>query len=157
MAPCGVSKAHLVDKAESLHQFGLEPTREYWLDFLSYFGPRAVLRLKDASYRLKGLDEIDVSFRPALGFQLTPAATATSSKPFVGPERKLYFDKESGLLVMELQSPRDVLYGAHQALQKITWAYKWAEKTNKEQERIRSAIREIKIEDKLDFELFQKP
>jgi RNA polymerase sigma factor (sigma-70 family) len=144
-------------KVEALHLFGLEPTREYWLDFLSYFGPRALLRLKDPAYQFKGLDEIDVNFRPVMGVQLTPVLTASSGKPFIGPERNLYFDKENGLLVKEQQGPREVLYGAHQAVQKITWAYKWAEKANKGQEPIRSTIREIKIVDKLDAELFQKP
>src|SRR5262249_34407800 len=76
-------------KSEALHYFGLEPTREYWLDFLRFFGPRAVLRLKESGYRLERLDEIDVHFRPAVGIQLT----AASGKAVGGPERKLYFDK----------------------------------------------------------------
>jgi hypothetical protein len=144
-------------KVEALHLFGLEPTREYWLDFVRFFGPRAVLRLKEPGYQLKRLDEIDVHFRPAVGIQLTASSSATSGKSFVGPERKLYFDKETGLLVKELHDHLELLYGAHKSLNGITLAQKWSERRGKDQEPIINSIEEFKIVDKYEPALFQKP
>jgi len=140
-------------KSEALHYFGLEPTREYWLDFLRFFGPRAVLRLKESGYRLERLDEIDVHFRPAVGIQLT----AASGKAVGGPERKLYFDKETGLVVKESKDHLELLYGAHKTTNGITLAQKWTEKKNQDQEPTASSVQEFKIVDKHDPALFQKP
>jgi RNA polymerase sigma factor (sigma-70 family) len=140
-------------KVEELHLFGLEPSREYWLDFLQFIGPRAVLRLKQPGYQLKRLDEIDVNFRPALGIQLT----AAPGKAFVGPERKLYFDKETGLLVKELQDHVELLYGAHKSINGITSAQKWSERRGKDQEPITNSIEEFKLVDTHDPALFKGP
>jgi hypothetical protein len=140
-------------KMEPLHLFGVEPSRAYWLDLLRFFGPLTVLRLKEPGYQLNRLDEIDVHFRPAIGIQLT----APSGKSFVGPERKLYFDKETGLLVKELKDHHELLYGAYKTLNGITWAQKWSERKGKEQEPITSSIQDFKIANKLDPALFQKP
>jgi RNA polymerase sigma factor (sigma-70 family) len=140
-------------KVETLHYFGLEPTREYWLDLLRFFGPRAVLRLKESGYQFKRLDESDVHFRPAVGIQLT----AAPGKSFAGPERKLYFDRESGLLVKELQDQLELLYGAPKTTNGITLARKWSERKSKDQEPIASSVQEFKIVDKHDPALFQKP
>jgi hypothetical protein len=142
---------------EPLNLFGLEPTREYWLDFVRFFGPRAVLRLKEPTYQLKRLDEIDIHFRPAIGIQLTASSSATPGKSFVSPERKLYLDKETGLLVKELQDHLELLYGAHRSLNGITSAQKWSERRGKEQEPVINSIEAFKILDKLDPALFQKP
>jgi RNA polymerase sigma factor (sigma-70 family) len=144
-------------KVEALHLFGLEPTREYWLEFVRFFGPRAVLRLKEPAHQLKQVDEIDVHFRPAVGIQLTASASATSGKSFVGPDRKLYFDKETGLLVKQLHDHLELLYGAHKSLNGITSAQKWSERRGKDQEPTNSIIQEFKVTDKLDPALFQKP
>jgi hypothetical protein len=144
-------------KVEVVHLFGLEPTREYWLDFLRFFGPRAVLRLKEPGYQLRRLDEIEVHFRPAIGIQLTASSSAPPGKSFVGPERKLYFDKETGLLVKELQDHLEMLYGAHKSINGLTSAQKWSERRGKEQEPITSSVQEFKIVDKHDPALFTRP
>jgi hypothetical protein len=140
-------------KVEALHYFGLEPTREYWLGFLRFIGPRAVLRLKESEYQLKRLDEIDVHFRPAVGIQLTAAPGNSSA----GPERKLYFDRETGLLVKELQDHLELLYGAHKTTNGITSAQKWSEKKSNDQEPIAGSVQEFRIVQKHAPALFQKP
>lgn len=144
-------------KVEALHQFGLEPTREYWLDYLRFFGPRAVLRLKEPAYQLKRLDEIDVHFRPSVGIQLTVSAPATTGKSFVGPDRKLYFDKETGLLVKEVQDHLEMLFGAHKSMNGVTLAQKWSVRSGKEQEPTTGSVQEFKLVDNFDPVLFQKP
>jgi RNA polymerase sigma factor (sigma-70 family) len=68
---------------------GAERTMEYWLDYVKFFGPRQVLRLKDADHRATLLDdEVKIGDRPAVGVEVT------------GPQfkRKMYFDKETHLL-----------------------------------------------------------
>jgi RNA polymerase sigma factor (sigma-70 family) len=140
-------------KTEAIHYFGFEPTREYWLDFLRYFGPREVLRLKEPGHQLKRLDEIDVHFRPAVGIQLTVA----SQKAVTGTERKLYFDKETGLLVKELRDHVELLYGTHKTANGITLAQKWSEKKSKDQEPTAGSVQEFKILDKHDSAFFQNP
>jgi hypothetical protein len=69
---------------------GAEPPVAYWLDYVKFFGPRQVLRLKDAGHKVTLLaEELKVGDRPAVGVQVT------------GPHcnRKMYFDKETHLLV----------------------------------------------------------
>jgi RNA polymerase sigma factor (sigma-70 family) len=69
---------------------GAERTMEYHLDYVKFFGPRQVLRLKDADHRVALLDdEIKIGDRAAVGVEVT------------GPEfkRKMFFDKETHLLL----------------------------------------------------------
>jgi RNA polymerase sigma factor (sigma-70 family) len=69
---------------------GAERTMEYWLDHVKFFGPRRVLRLKDADHRVTLLDEeIKIDGRAAVGVEAT------------GPQFKgrMYFDKQTHLLV----------------------------------------------------------
>jgi len=69
---------------------GAERTMEYHLDYVKFFGPRQVLRLKDTDHRVALLDdEVKIGDRAAVGVQVT------------GPQfnRKMYFDKETHLLL----------------------------------------------------------
>ena len=62
----------------------------FWLDYVKFFGPRQVLRLKDADHKVALLDEeTKIGDRAAVGVQVT------------GPHctQKLYFDKETHLLL----------------------------------------------------------
>jgi hypothetical protein len=82
-------------KIVEVRYLGLEAPPEYWLDYVKFLGPRKVLRLKDPDYQLKLLDEIKIYDRPADGIELTRSA------PQFKVALKMYFDKESGLLVEE--------------------------------------------------------
>jgi hypothetical protein len=69
---------------------GIEPPVEYWHDNVKFFGPRQVLRLKDADHKVALLDEeAKIGGRPAVGVEVT------------GPHFKgrMYFDGETHLLV----------------------------------------------------------
>jgi hypothetical protein len=69
---------------------GAEPPVEFWLDYVKFFGPRQVLRLKDADHKVALLDEeAGIGDRAAVGVEVT------------GPHFKgqMYFDKETHLLI----------------------------------------------------------
>jgi hypothetical protein len=80
------------EKAVPFFYTGLEPRMEYWLDYVKFFGPRRVLRLKDADHKVALLDEeAKIGGRAAVGVEVT------------GPwfKAKLYFDKETHLLAKQ--------------------------------------------------------
>jgi RNA polymerase sigma factor (sigma-70 family) len=69
---------------------GVEPKMEFWLDYVKFFGPRQVLRLKDADHKVALLEEeAKIGDRAAVAVQVT------------GPHynHKVYFDKEAHLLL----------------------------------------------------------
>jgi RNA polymerase sigma factor (sigma-70 family) len=81
-------------KTRPLRFGGAELRMEYHLDRVKFFGPRQVLRLKDADHRVTLLDEeVKIEGRPAVGVEVTRSA----------PNLKLrmYFDKETHLLVRQ--------------------------------------------------------
>lgn len=95
-------RLHDSGKVEELRFGGLEHPPEYWIDTITYYGPRVVLRLKDDKYKkallpLNTVPEQKVNGRPVVGVRLTPEK---------GPELKLCFDKETGYLLKE-QSGND--------------------------------------------------
>jgi len=78
------------EEAVEFRPTGAERTMEYHLDYVKFFGPRQVLRLKDADHRATLLDEeAKIGDRTAVGVKV------------IGPEfnRKMYFDKETHLLL----------------------------------------------------------
>lgn len=97
LGPDGVRnwKKQTDGKITEVRYLGLEAPPEYWLDYVKFLGPRKVLRLKDHDYQLKLLEEIKVCDRPAIAIELTKSA------PQFKISLKMYFDKESGLLVEE--------------------------------------------------------
>jgi RNA polymerase sigma factor (sigma-70 family) len=77
-------------EAKEFILLGVEPPMAFWLDYVKFFGPRQVLRLKDADHRVTLLDEeIKIDGRPAVGVQVT------------GPRfnQTMYFDKKTHLLL----------------------------------------------------------
>ena len=80
--------------AKEFHPTGIEPLSvEGWFDYVKFFGPRQVLRLKDADHKVALLGRGGQDRRPAaVGVQVT------------GPhyDHKLYFDKETHLLLKGL-------------------------------------------------------
>jgi RNA polymerase sigma factor (sigma-70 family) len=80
------------EDAKEFIPLGLEPRIEYWLDYVKFFGPRKVLRLKDADHKVVQLDEeARIDGRAAVGVEVT------------GPHfnQRMYFDRETYLLVKQ--------------------------------------------------------
>jgi uncharacterized protein (TIGR03067 family) len=80
------------EEAKPIVLLGAELPMAYHLDHVKFFGPRQVLRLKDADHRVALLDEeVRIDGRAAVGVEVT------------GPQcnRRMYFDKETHLLVKQ--------------------------------------------------------
>jgi hypothetical protein len=83
------------EEAKPICFSGAEQPPEYWLDYVKFFGPRQVLRLKDAGHRVTLLDEeVKIGGRAAVGVELTN--TAPNLKML-----RMYFDKATHLLVKQ--------------------------------------------------------
>jgi len=91
----GMKRWTTYPKIEKEQWGGPDPMIEYWLDSVKFFGPRRVLRLKDADHRVALLDEVKIDGRPAVGVELTKAI------PKFKMSLKMYFDKETRLLAKE--------------------------------------------------------
>jgi RNA polymerase sigma factor (sigma-70 family) len=95
---------------------GLEFRVETWFDYVKFFGPRQVLRLKDPDHKVVLLDEeIKIGGRPAIGVEVT------------GPQfqGKMYFDKQTHLLVKGRGvSYREDIYSDHKMFDGIPIATK---------------------------------
>src|SRR5262249_40349281 len=73
---------------------GLQPL-EYSQDYVKFFGPRPVLRLKDADHRVALLDAVKIDRRPVVGVELTKAV------PKFKLSLRMLFDNETNLLAKE--------------------------------------------------------
>jgi RNA polymerase sigma factor (sigma-70 family) len=89
---------------------GLEPPVEYWYEYVKFFGPRQVLRLKDADYRVTPVDDTVIDGRVAVGLKVTGR----------GFDGVMYFDRETHLLV----KVGDTCYRDYQAFDGIPVARK---------------------------------
>src|SRR5262249_44933916 len=70
---------------------GWEAPLAYWHDYVNFFGPRRLLRMKDAGHKVALLgEEIKIDGRAAVGVEVTGAWQA-----------KLYFDKETHRLAKQ--------------------------------------------------------
>ena len=124
---------------------GAEPLSvEGWFDYVKFFGPRQVLRLKDADHKVKLLDEeAKIGERTAVGVQVT------------GPhyDHKLYFDKETHLLLQGIGSDilREVTFSDYKKFDGIPIAQKEHD-GNSENE-----VTDFRIVDKFDAKLFEQP
>ena len=79
------------EDAKEFRPTGKEPLSvEGWYDYVKFFGPRQVLRLKDADHKVTLLDEeAKIGDHAAVGVQVTGSHC----------NRKMYFDKETHLLL----------------------------------------------------------
>ena len=123
---------------------GAEPTVEFWLDHVKFFGPRQVLRLKDADHKVALLDEeAEIGDRAAVGVQVT------------GPHytRKMYFDKETHLLLKAVGSDilREVTFGDYKKFDGIPVARK------EHDGYFDPEVTDFKVVEKFDDKLFEKP
>src|SRR4029077_2553390 len=104
------------DDAKGLMPSGIEAPMKFWLDYVKFFGPRQVLRLKDADHKVALLDEeAKIGDRAAVGVQVT------------GPRynQKMYFDKETHLLLKSFGvNLREVTYSNYKKFDGIPVAQK---------------------------------
>jgi hypothetical protein len=161
LGPDGVRnwKKQADGKITEVHYLGLEAPPEYWLDYVKFLGPRRVLRLKDPDYQLKLLDEIKIDDRPAVGIELTTSA------PQFKISLKVYFDKESGLLVEEenVLQKSETIFSDYKQIDgvmvpsltreshDIVLGRSIARMSNKQE------LVEFKVLEKLDAKLFEQP
>ena len=123
---------------------GAEITTKFWLDHVKFFGPRQVLRLKDADHKVALLDEeTKIGDRPAVGVQVT------------GPHYKhtMYFDKESHLLLKGVGSDilREVVFSDYKTFDGIPIARKENGGVP-----IMLEVSDFKAVEKFDAKLFQQ-
>lgn len=129
-----------------------EPLIETVLDTVKFFGPRVVMRLKDADHRLALADEIKIDGRPAVGVELSKVA------PTFKVSLRLYFDKETNLLVRQdkLHEASSITYGDYKRFDDIPIAQK---QTQTRHGKVVSevAVLDFRAVDKLDAKLFEQP
>jgi RNA polymerase sigma factor (sigma-70 family) len=137
-------------KVEEVFFLGVERPAEYWIDYITHLGPRGVLRLKDPANKLSLLDPIKVGGRAAVGVLV---------KREGAPELKLYFDKETGLLLREEHPAEDVviLYADYQRFDGVPVPRKTTQKLNKGTVTLEGELLEFKAVDKFDAKVFEKP
>jgi uncharacterized protein (TIGR03067 family) len=123
---------------------GIEASLEFWLDYVKFFGPRQVLRLKDAGHKVALLDEeTKIGDRAAVGVQVT------------GPlcSQKLYFDKETHLLLKGVGSDilREVTFSDYKTFDGIPIAQK------EHDGHFEPVVTDFRVVDKFDAKLFEQP
>lgn len=124
---------------------GIEPLSvEGWFDYVKFFGPRQVLRLKDAQHKMPLLDdEAKVGDRAAVGVQVT------------GPhyKSKMYFDKDTHLLLKGIGSDilREVTYSDYKKFDGIPIAQK------EHDGHFEPRVTEFRVVEKFDAKLFEQP
>jgi hypothetical protein len=123
---------------------GIEAPVKFWLDYVKFFGPRQVLRLKDADHKVALLDEeTKIGDRAAVGVQVTgPLCT-----------QKLYFDKEAHLLLKGVGSDivREVTFSDYKKFDGIPIAQK------EHHGHFEPVVTDFRVVDKFDAKLFEQP
>lgn len=122
---------------------GVELPVEIWLDYVKFFGPRQVLRLKDPDHQVTLVDEsAKVGDRAAVCVQVT------------GPhyDHKMYFDKETHLLLQGFSViMREVTYSDYKKFEGIPIAQK------EDDGHFLPRITGFKVVEKFDAKLFEQP
>ncbi|MFL5338583.1 MAG: sigma-70 family RNA polymerase sigma factor [Gemmataceae bacterium] len=123
---------------------GIEAPLRFWHDYVKFFGPRQVLRLKDADHKVALLDEqAKIGDRAAVGVQITgPLCT-----------QKMYFDKETHLLLKGVGSDivREVTFSDYKAFDGIPIAQQ------EHDGHFEPRVTNFRIVDKFDAKLFEQP
>jgi hypothetical protein len=114
------------------------------LEFVKFFGPRQVLRLKDADHRVALLDEeAKIGDLAAVGVQVT------------GPrcDHKMYFDKETHLLLKGIGASTNtkVTYSDYKTFDGIPIAQK------EHDGQFEPEVTDFRVVDKFDAKLFEQP
>jgi RNA polymerase sigma factor (sigma-70 family) len=122
---------------------GAEPKVEYWLDYVKFFGPRQVLRLKDAEHKVARLDEqAKIGDRAAIGVEVTGPTFM-----FPPSNRKMYFDKETHLLLKS----GAITYSDYKTFEGIPIAQK------EDDGHFLPEVTAFRVVDKFDAKLFEQP
>ena len=133
------------EEAKGFIPTGIEPLSvEGWFDYVKFFGPRQVLRLKDADHKVTLLDEeAKIGDRAAVGVQVT------------GPHctQKMYFDKETHLLLKGVGSDilREVTFSDYKKFDGIPIAQK------EHDGHFEPEVTDFRVVDKFDAKLFEQP
>src|SRR5207302_10235691 len=124
----------------------------YWVDYVRFFGPRVVLRLKAADHRLSLREEVKIDGRPAIGVELNKAV------PDFKLSLRLYFDKETNLLVRQenVLSSSSVSYSDYKKFDDIPIARKQTQTANGKIVTETEVI-DFRAVEKLDAKLFEQP
>jgi RNA polymerase sigma factor (sigma-70 family) len=126
------------EDAKGFIPLGVEPRIGYWLDYVKFFGPRQVLRLKDADHRVTLLEEeIKVDGRAAVGVEV------------VGPQItvRMFFDTKTHLLVKK----GAVTYSGYKKFDGIPIAQR------EHDGYFEPEVIDFKAVDKFDAKLFEQP
>jgi hypothetical protein len=118
-------------------------------DRAKFFGPRQVLRLKDADYRVALLDEVKIDGRAAVGVELTKVT------PNMKLSLRMFFDKETNLLVKQEGKPfwyPSVSYSDYKKFDGIPIAQK-----EKQPGYMEIEVTDFRSVDKFDAKLFEQP
>lgn len=132
----------------------VERPYEYWLDMLRFFGPRSLLRLKDAGHRVTTLGESILNGRPVVGLR------AQKSDARIHVDVRTIFDKETGRLLRVRDDPHGSVtaFRDEQNLGAIPVARRWTSRHhNQPKETTESEVVEIEAVDNFDPALFEKP
>lgn len=133
------------EDAKEFRPTGIEPLSAHgWFDYVKFFGPRQVLRLKDQGHKVALLDEeAKIAGRAAVGVQVT------------GPHynHKMYFDKETHLLLKGVGSGilREVTFSDYKKFDGIPIARKEHDGHSE------SLVTDFRVVDNLDAKLFEQP
>jgi RNA polymerase sigma factor (sigma-70 family) len=123
---------------------GIEAPLKFWHDYVKFFGPRQVLRLKDADHKVALLDEeARIGDRAAVGVQVTgPLCT-----------QKMYFDKDTHLLLKGVGSDivREVTFSDYKNFDGIPIAQK------EHDGHFEPVVTDFRAVDKFDAKLFEHP
>lgn len=124
-----------------------------WPDDIKFFGPLAVLRIKDGAYRPSLLKDTAFNGRPAFGLSLI--------KPSRGPisELQMFFDRESGRLVRmdRIAENSESVFAGYQEFNAIPIARKMTLKTKGGAVISESDLIDFKAVDAFDSRLFERP
>lgn len=126
---------------------GIEPAIGYWFDNVNFFGPRVVLRLKDAEHRVTLLsEETEINGHAAEGVEV--------NGPFF--KGKMYFDKQTHVLLKRsadsyTNTQGFSIYSDYKSFDGIPIA-------QKEQDGYANPeVTQFKAVDRFDSQLFQQP
>lgn len=133
---------------------GLERSGAYWSDFLRFFGPKRVLRLKDPEHQLTLLGESKIGARTAMGIRLTKRV------PGLAQDLDMFFDRETGLLLREEESTdkfrgEDTTFGTYRDHQGISIALRMVGYQGKAKSS--RSVLEFKLLDNPNPKLFEEP
>jgi RNA polymerase sigma factor (sigma-70 family) len=132
---------------------GIEHPPEYWRDFIKFFGPRAVLRLKDTDYQRSLLDETLIGGRAAFGIRLV------KTLPNFSIDLRMFFDQETGKLVrlMNALDGTELTFSDYKEFHAVPVARKTTRKANGGKSVSEQELIDFESEKELDAQLFKMP